>query len=111
MELIDKKPLIRHLVDWQMEQFAEVGHEREFNLLDLIIKGIENEPTVEAKEVVNAKWEECAWVEFDGIHCGIYTYPNGGLACSNCHHAFKKELLCPDNFCPNCGADMRTSAE
>ena len=52
MELIDKKPLIRHLVDWQMEQFAEVGHEREFNLLDLIIKGIENEPTVEAKEVV-----------------------------------------------------------
>ena len=68
-------------------------------------------PTVEAKEVVHGKWEECTWVEFDGIHCGVYTYPNGGLACSNCRHAFKKELLCPDNFCPNCGANMRTSAE
>ena len=33
MELIDKKSLIINLVDWQMGQFAEVGHEREYDLL------------------------------------------------------------------------------
>ena len=99
MELIDKKPLIRHLVDWQMEQFAEVGHERELNLLDLIIKGIENEPTVEAKEVVHGKW----------IYNEYYTWE-----CGNCgFHPFKGFIPKEPgfNYCPNCGCDMRTSAE
>ena len=95
MELIDKKPLIRHLVDWQMEQFAEVGHEREFNLLDLIIKGIENEPTVEAKEVVHGKW-----IPYTISKLFSHT-------CSICHCDVEEKTP----FCPNCGADMRTSAE
>lgn len=101
MELIDKKPLIRHLVDWQMEQFAEVGHEREFNLLDLIIKGIENEPTVEAKEVVHGEW--------------VRTKFASEYICSNCQALTYAELTRTGyknfNFCPNCGCDMRTSAE
>ena len=99
MELIDKKPLIRHLVDWQMEQFAEVGHEREFNLLDLIIKGIENEPTVEAKEVVHGNW--------------ILRHIGAGhmWECSVCHKRPDIYVKKDTNFCPHCGADMRTSAE
>ena len=44
-DLIDRGALVRHLVDWQMESFSEVGHEKEYNLLDMIIRGIENEPT------------------------------------------------------------------
>ena len=97
MELIDKKPLIRHLVDWQMEQFAEVGHEREFNLLDLIIKGIENEPTVEAKEVVHGKWiNGCC------SNCGAYVPTDSRMD-------FIDENDC--KFCYSCGCDMRTSAE
>ena len=107
MELISREA-VTDIIQKEMESVTDyLQHDVlinvEFEVYEL--------PTVEAKEVVHAKWEECAWVEFDGIHCGVYTYPNGGLACSNCHHAFKKELLCPDNFCPNCGADMRTSAE
>lgn len=99
MELIDKKPLIRHLVDWQMEQFAEVGHEREFNLLDLIIKGIENEPTVEAKEVVHAKWGHLGSDEWCCTECGYVISTEG---------SWEKPKA---NFCEECGADMRTSAE
>ena len=52
-ELIDKKSLLIALVNWQMEQFSEVGHEREFNLLEMLIHGVENEPVVEAVPVVN----------------------------------------------------------
>lgn len=99
MELIDKKPLIRHLVDWQMEQFAEVGHEREFNLLDLIIKGIENEPTVEAKEVVNAEWIHLGGDEWCCTECGYVISTEG---------SWEKPKA---KFCEECGADMRTSAE
>ena len=100
-DLISRKALLEEIKENHWGWFSR----------EMLLLMLENQPTVEAKEVVHAKWEECAWVEFDGIHCGVYTYPNGDLACSNCHHAFKKELLCPDNFCPNCGADMRNSAE
>lgn len=97
MELIDKKTLLRSLVDWQMSNFVKVGHEREYNLLDSIIKGIENVPTVEAKEVVHGKWI--------------------GNTCSACCLNWDENMVnnADDwgyfepmpNFCPNCGADMR----
>ena len=67
-------------------------------------------PTVEAKPVVHGKWEECDWVEYDG-HVACSRYPKGALRCSECHNAFKKELLWKNNFCPNCGADMRKKVQ
>ena len=45
-DLIDRGALVRHLVNWQMESFSKVGHEKEYNLLDMIIRGVENEPAV-----------------------------------------------------------------
>ena len=95
MELIDKKPLLRSLVNWQMSNFAEVGHEREYNLLDSIIKGIENEPTVEVKEVVHREW----------IEHGEDTKGNNPIECPMSRYLYAR--LYPKNFCPNCGADMR----
>ena len=103
MELIDKKPLLRSLVDWQMSNFTKVGHEREYNLLDSIIKGIENAPTVEAKEVAHGKW--------------IYGKNHGEFVeaeCSACNGLLLVkwyDKLSEYNYCPNCGCDMRTSAE
>ena len=94
MELIDKKSLIINLVDWQMEQFAEVGHEKEFNLLDMIIRGVENEPTVEAKEVVYGKWI----AQDEGLT---------KFMCSACKGKFHGGH---EKFCPDCGADMRRKA-
>ena len=44
-DLISRSDLVRHLVNWQMESFSKVGHEKEYNLLDMIIRGVENEPT------------------------------------------------------------------
>lgn len=46
-DLISRKALLNHLSSWQMEQFAEVGHEKEYNLLDMIIRGVENEPSAQ----------------------------------------------------------------
>ena len=98
-DLISRKALLNHLSSWQMEQFAEVGHEKEYNLLDMIIRGIENEPTVEAVPVVHGEWID---TQPDYHHgCGKNAH-----VCSSC-----QDYYTPDyeymNFCPNCGADMR----
>lgn len=100
MELIDKKPLIINLIDWQMEQFAEVGHEKEFNLLDMIIRGVENEPTIDAKKVVYGKW-----IKLEGNWKSSETgEPLVVHQCSECGNYF---VHAPYNFCPECGSDMR----
>ena len=52
------------------------------------------------------EWEECDWIEYDG-HGECVHYPKEGLKCSNCGSAFKKEFLWKNNYCPNCGSEMR----
>ena len=98
MELINKKSLIINLVDWQMDQFAEVGHEIEYDLLDKIIRYIENEQTVEAKEVVHGEW-----IKLDGDWKSSNTGESLTVhQCSECGNYF---IHAPYNFCPNCGAN------
>lgn len=43
MELIDREYFIKNMRDWQME-FTDAAHKKEYNLLDMIIRGVENEP-------------------------------------------------------------------
>ena len=122
MDLIDKKSLIINLVNWQMDQFAEVGHEKEFNLLDMIIRGVENEPTVEAKEVVHGEWmlevekePNCHWSV--KAQCSNCSYEKGEIWGGNfpdvpAYLALELSLIYAkevkmSNFCPDCGADMR----
>ena len=60
---------------------------------------VRDAPTVEAKEVVHGKW----------IYNEYYTWE-----CGNCgFHPFKGFIPKEPgfNYCPNCGCDMRTSAE
>ena len=63
-------------------------------------------PPADVRPVVRGKWEVVDWVEYDG-HGECVHYPKEGLCCTNCKNAFKKKLLWKDNYCPNCGADMR----
>ena len=61
---------------------------------------VAQQPTVEAVPVVHGEWilEEKAGVDY--------------WCCSHCHKIRSEYYAKPkDNFCPNCGADMRTSAE
>lgn len=43
MELINRENFIKSMRDWQTE-FEDIEHKREYNLLDMIIRGVENEP-------------------------------------------------------------------
>lgn len=43
-DLISRNAMLRHFSDWQME-CSSVGSEREYNLLDMVIKGIKNQPS------------------------------------------------------------------
>lgn len=56
------------------------------------------------------RWDETDWVKYDG-HGECIHYPKAALRCSNCCHAFKKDLLWKRNFCPNCGAYMRGESD
>ena len=88
-DLISRKALLNHLSSWQMEQFAEVGHEKEYNLLDMIIRGVENEPTVEQPK---GEWKTELGLMFVEYRC------------SECNYA---TAIGKTNFCPNCGARMK----
>ena len=59
--------------------------------------------------VRHGRWEEADWVEPDCHGFVTIITPKAALRCSNCKNCFKKELLWKDNYCPNCGTDMRGS--
>ena len=114
MELIDKAKLYDEIS--RLEKMAmDNANEKEQHLQAYLINInslnertmmkylVADFPTVEPPK---GEWEECDWVEYDG-HGECIHYSKEALRCSNCCNAFKKELLWKDNFCPNCGADMR----
>ena len=63
--------------------------------IDSMKEIIEEQPTVEAKEVVHGEW-----IPYTISKLFSHT-------CSVCHCDVEEKTP----FCPNCGADMRTSAE
>ena len=67
---------------------------------DMVIEAIK------AQHQAPAHWEECDWVQVDPHGSGVIRTPKAGVYCTRCRHAFKKELLWSDNYCPNCGEAM-----
>lgn len=101
-----------------IEQFKSVAEQqtlihdlnrRRFEFKD-IVEVIGRIPPADVRPVVRGKWEVVDWVKYDG-HGECVHYPKEGLCCTNCKNVFKKDLLWKDNYCPNCGADMRSEKE
>ena len=94
MRLIDADVLIEEFKKWLPKEGSEWLqcdiHPLE-NLSVSAILTIEEQPTVEAKEVVHGEWID----EF-GKFLLLYK-------CSKC----SSDYPWATNFCPNCGADMR----
>lgn len=77
------------------------GNSFPYEFLAVPLITIKNSPTIEAKPVVHAHWEE-----YWDYNCDNYSY-----CCSNCgKDALTKEGTMYDQvltkFCPNCGAQM-----
>ena len=72
-------------------------------------KLIDEIPAADVAPVRHGRWEEADWVEPYCHGFGTIITPKAALRCSNCKNCFKKELLWKDNYCPNCGTDMRGS--
>lgn len=51
-DLLSKSELIMSLRDYQFEKLTSVGFDREYDLMGKIIKGIENHPTLDEKEII-----------------------------------------------------------
>ena len=85
-DFIDRRFLLNHLKDWQKE-VSGIGYEREYNLLEQIVKGVENEPTAyDVDKVVEQLEDEITAtkcpvrVEFDkGIYKAIEIVKAGGV--------------------------------
>lgn len=97
-DLINREAVI-DIIQKEMESVTDyLQHDV---LIDVEFK-VDELPTVEAKEVVRAKW-----IKKDDTICYWYE-------CSNCCSRILKNRFGKDvysNFCPQCGCDMRTSAE
>ena len=76
---------------------------------DALMEEIKDIPAADVATVRHGRWEEADWVEPDCHGFGTIITPKAALRCSNCKNCFKKELLWKDNYCPNCGTDMRGS--
>lgn len=77
----------RHILTLQREMMAEAeSHIAEVNQLNKQIEKLR----VDVRPVVRGKWEYISFMT---------------VKCSNCQETFQE--LAGDNFCPNCGADMR----
>lgn len=76
-DFIDKRSLLVYLRNWQYEQFAGIGNEKEYNLLEKLIHGIENEPTISEQKIRDKAIEEFAGKlhELCGYEEDDYQYP------------------------------------
>lgn len=74
-DLINKRDLLVYLRNWQYEQFTRIGNEKEYNLLERLIHGIENEPTVSDKEIRDRAIEEFAEKIKSFVDCGHLCSP------------------------------------
>lgn len=65
----------------------------------IMMKGVENFPTVDAVEVRHGRWEKREYIVF---YDEFVDY-----RCSECNTIWDSTT----NYCPNCGADMRERKE
>ena len=92
-DLISREAMIKRLQEWNRNDATDKA------LYNFAMNRLIEQPTVEAKPVVHGKW----------IYNEYYTWE-----CGNCgFHPFKGFIPKEPgfNYCPNCGCDMRTSAE
>ena len=106
-EYIDREALYEKAY-WHGEH-PDVGNPFPDGVDAIDIKDVDAIPAADVAPVRHARWEEADWVEPDCHGFGIIRTPKAALRCSNCKNCFKKELLWKDNYCPNCGTDMRGS--
>lgn len=103
MKLIDAdevQKILKHIRGKYVNRLPK-ANQLFWDTIRYIEKKVRSIPTVEAKEVVHGEW--------------VRTKFASEYICSNCQALTYAELTRTGyknfNFCPNCGADMRTSAE
>ena len=94
--MIDERSLLNWLRNYQFENYAEVGHEKEYNFIESLIKGIENKPKV-------GEWISCSerlpdedervlitTKTTDKVYFGTYTKRYG--------FSMREGFICDDGF-------------
>lgn len=120
MDLISRSELVKLLEDRKREHYENyesfrnymgnrrLEHETEYEECKRILTIVANQPTVEAVPVVHGEWirkrENPMEITCECSVCHVKTYLCG-------KHFDTEYYWFSRKFCPNCGADMRTSAK
>ena len=96
-----------HGAIYTKDVFLESPQEIPYLQAAKVLREVSDAPAADVAPVRHGRWEEADWVEPDCHGFVTIITPKAALRCSNCKNCFKKELLWKDNYCPNCGTDMR----
>lgn len=101
MRLIDAdevEKILKHIREKYVNRLPK-ANQLFWDTIRYIEKKVRSIPTVEEKEVVHSEWLETEYYTWECGNCGF--------------HPFKGYIPKEPgfNYCPNCGCDMRTSAE
>ena len=91
MRLIDADELKAVYIPSEIE-----GFEKMMVPVEVVLQNIDDTPTVDAVPVKHGRWI---------YHIDDLFPAESTQECDQCHE--EQPLTCGDNFCPNCGADMR----
>lgn len=107
MRLIDADAFVEAIKGVEVCWYLDGNYETydDSTIMDII----EAQPTIEAKEVVHGEWVKTFRYMRENINTGKLE-PVYSCDCPICKwHTGNQGTRF--NYCPNCGADMRTSAE
>lgn len=108
MTLIDRDKLLMRLADYQLQESPNWGANGQGNAdayeaITACIEAVENAETIDAEPVRHGQW---IGIEYDGEADGNPVYDV--WECSECGHEHNGDFDTLTDYCPNCGADMRS---
>lgn len=77
--MINERHLLNWLRNYQFENYAEIGHEKEYDFIENLIRGIKNEPKVGEWILCSDRLPEedetvlITTKAMDKVYCGTYT--------------------------------------
>lgn len=98
--LIEDKNLIEYI---KSEELARRVIRSKDSIRDILIEVINEQPTVDAVEVVHGEWISLTDCSNAGVYCSVCKKKVWKEDYAWCNR--KNKLR--SNYCPNCGADMR----
>lgn len=88
------------------EELSYKSSATDFDIDSVILRVIDEQPTIDAVPVVHGEWEQVEVIDYDGISMN-----DDAARCTVCGHVEQSVYWARTyyHYCPNCGANMEVS--